>query len=235
MSEDRFEKLLGPYVQGELSGAEERELEQHLEGCSDCQADLEDLRHAHGILRATAGGPPPELKEWVMARVRSEPRHRPTVRWRLWLPVAAALLVVAILGLGLLRTVSGPSDGLALTATNVAPQAGGELRGERIGDNLKIELEAWGLPEPENGEYYEMWYAREGGGRISCGTFAAQPEGSTTVSMSAPASAVAYPEIEVTLEPDDGDPGSSGKVVLRGSLRDLQAGIPTNAAPIRSM
>jgi len=234
VSEDRFEKLLGPYVQGELSGSEERELEQHLEGCSDCQADLDDLRHAHDLLRATAGGPPPELKEWVMARARNEPRHRPAGSWRLWLPVAAALLVVAVLGVGVLRMVSTPSDGLALSATSVAPQAGGELRGERIGDNLRIELEAWGLPEPEEGEYYEMWYAKKGGGRVSCGTFTAQPEGSTTVSMSAPASAVAYPEIEVTLEPDDGDPGSSGKVVLEGSLRDLQAGLPTDVALTRS-
>jgi hypothetical protein len=43
------------------------------------------------------------------------------------------------------------------------------------------------------------------------------------VNMSAPASAVANPQVEVTLEPDDGNPGSSGKVVLKGSLRDLGA------------
>jgi hypothetical protein len=42
--------------------------------------------------------------------------------------------------------------------------------------------------------------------------------------MSAPVSAVAYPEIEITQEPDDGDPTSSGKVVLKGSLRDLGSG-----------
>jgi hypothetical protein len=42
--------------------------------------------------------------------------------------------------------------------------------------------------------------------------------------MSAPVNATAYPEIEITQEPDDGDPGSSGKVVLKGSLRDLESG-----------
>ena len=235
VSEDRFEKFLGPYVLGELTDAEERELEHHLEDCPACRDDLDDLRHAHGILRAAAGGPPPELKDWVLARARSEPRHRTAGRWKLWLPAAAALLVVAVLGFGILRTVPDSSDGLALTATSAAPQAGGELRGEQIGDNLKVELEAWGLPEPRGGEYYEMWYAKKGGGRISCGTFTVQPEGSTTVSMSAPASAVAYPEIEITLEPDDGDPGSSGEVVLKGSLRDLASGPPTNVArsPVR--
>jgi anti-sigma-K factor RskA len=217
VSEDRFEHLLGPYVLGELSGAEVNELERHLKGCATCRKDLDAVRHAHGTLKTAVGGPPPELKEWVLARVRTEPRRSPATRWTLWLPAAAAiLLVAAVLGPGLLRMVPGPSDALAMTATSAAPRAGGELRGEQVGKNFKVELEAWGLPEPRTGEYYEMWYAREGGERISCGTFQAQPHGHTTVNMSAPASAVAYPEVEVTLEPDDGNPGSSGKVVLKG-------------------
>ncbi len=222
MSEDRFEKLLGPYVLGELTDAEERELERHLDGCSTCRDDLEEVRHAHGALRVAVGGPPPELKEWVLARARSERRHPRLGRWKIWLP-AAALLIVAIVGFGVFRMVYEPSDGLALAATSAAPRAGGELRGEQVGDNLRIELEAWGLPEPEGGEYYEMWYAKEGRGRISCGTFHPQPDGRASVSMSAPVSAVAYPEIEITLEPDDGDPGSSGEVMLKGSLRDLES------------
>jgi anti-sigma-K factor RskA len=223
VSEDRFENLLGPYVLGELTDAEEQELERHLEACATCREDLDEVRHAHGALQTAVDGPPPELKDWVLARARNEPRHSPAAGWKLWLPAAAVLLVAAVLGFGLLRTVSGPSDGLALSATSAAPQAGGELRGEQVGQNLKVELEAWGLPEPHGGEHYEMWYARAGGGRISCGTFYAQADGHTTVNMSAPASAVAYPEVEITLEPDDGNPGSSGRVVLKGSLRDLGA------------
>lgn len=224
MSEDRFEHLLGPYVLGELTDAEKQELERHLESCATCRENLDDVRYAHGTLKTAGGGPPPELKEWVLARVRAEARQSTTAGWKAWLPAAAAvLLIAAVLGFGLLRMVSGPSDGLALTSTSAAPQAGGELRGEQVGENFKVELEAWGLPEPRAGEYYEMWYAREGGERISCGTFQAQKDGHTTVNMSAPASAVAYPEVEVTLEPDDGDPGSSGKVVLKGSLRNLGA------------
>jgi hypothetical protein len=39
------------------------------------------------------------------------------------------------------------------------------------------------------------------------------------VNLSAPASARDYPEIEITREPDDGDPGSSGEEVLEGKLR----------------
>ena len=224
MSEDRFEKLLGPYVLGELADEEERELQRHLERCPSCRDVLDEVHRAHGMLQAAAASPPPELKDWVLARVRNERRHPQAGRWKIWLPAAAALVVVALLGFGVIRAFTGPSDGLALSATSAAPQAGGELRGERIGDNLKVELDAWGLPEPGDGGYYEMWYAREGGGRISCGTFSATPDGRATVSMSAPVSAVAYPEIEITQEPDDGNPGSSGKVVLKGSLHDLGSG-----------
>jgi anti-sigma-K factor RskA len=221
VSEDRFETLLGPYVLGELTEGEERGLERHLEECPSCQNDLDGLRSADGMLRSAAAGPPPELKEWVLARARSERGHTTRGRWRIWVPVAAALLVVTLLSFGAIRTLTGPSDGLALAATSAAPQAGGELQGEQVGDNLKVELDAWGLPKPKKGGYYEMWYAEADGGRISCGTFTVQPDGSATVSMSAPVSSVAYPEVEVTQEPDDGNPGSSGKVVLKGSLRDL--------------
>jgi anti-sigma-K factor RskA len=224
VSEDRFEELLGPYVLGELTDQEERELERHLHRCSSCADDLDEVRRAHGILRATVASPPPELKDWVLARARSEARRPPAGRRWSWLLAAAALLVVALLVFGVLRTVTEPSNGLALTATGAAPQAGGELRGEQVGNNLKVELEAWGLPESGKGGYYEMWYARKGGGRISCGTFSAQPDGRATVSMSAPVSAVDYPEIEITQEPADGDPASSGQVVLKGSLSDLGSG-----------
>ena len=224
MSEDRFIDLLGPYVLGELTDEEARDLKRHLESCSSCRNDLEVVRHAHGMLRSAAAGPPPELKEWVLARARSERRHPPAGRWKVWLPVAAAVLVVAIVGFGVLQTLTGPSDGLALTSTSAAPRAGGELRGEQVGDNLKVELDAWGLPDPGKGGYYEMWYAKKGGGRISCGTFTAAQDGRASVSMSAPVSAVAYPEIEITQEPDDGNPTASGKVVLKGSLEDLESG-----------
>jgi|SRR5215204_2971324 len=223
MSEDRFEELLGPYVLGELSVEEERELEHHLAGCPECRDELASARQTHALLQElAAGGPPPELKTRVMARMRGEIPGRSRDRWRLWVPAAAALLLAAILGIWLLQPTIGDSSGeVALSATALAPGASGDLRGEKIGENLQIELEVRELPRLHKDEYYEMWYAREDGGKISCGTFRAQPEGQTTVNLTAPASAVSYPIIEVTREPDDGDPGSSGEKVLVGDLRSL--------------
>jgi anti-sigma-K factor RskA len=222
VTEDRFEELLGPYLLGELSVEEERELERHLEECSGCRDELARVRQTHTLLRELAvSEPPEELKARVLARARGEIPVRSRGRWRLWIP-AAALLAIAVLGAGLLWVISGgSSEGIPLTSTVAASQGGGEVSGEVDRGNLKIELVVWDLPELRKDEYYELWYASKDGGRISCGTFRAHPEGQTTVNLTAPASAVSYPEIEVTRESDDGDPGSSGEKVLVGDLRNL--------------
>jgi len=222
VTEDRFEELLGPFLLGDLSVEEERELERHLEGCSGCRGELARARQTHGLLRElAAGGPPPELKDRVLARARGEIPARSRVGWRRWVP-AAALLVIAVLGAGLLWAIIGDaSEGIPLTATVAASHGGGEVSGEVDRGNLQIELVVWDLPELRKDEYYELWYAKEDGGRISCGTFRAQPGGQTTVNLTAPVGATSYPKIEVTREPDDGDPGSSGEKVLVGDLRSL--------------
>jgi anti-sigma-K factor RskA len=222
VTEDRFEELLGPFLLGDLSVEEERELERHLEGCSGCRGELARARQTHGLLRElAAGGPPPALKDRVLARARGEIPARSRVGWRLWVP-AAALLTIAVLGAGLLWAFTQESsEGIPLTATVAASHGGGEVSGEVDRGNLQIELVVWDLPELRKDEYYELWYAKEDGGRISCGTFRAQPGGQTTVNLTAPVGATSYPKIEVTREPDDGDPGSSGEKVLVGDLRSL--------------
>ena len=221
MAEDHFEELLGSYLLGELTVEEERELERHLEGCSGCRSELYRLLQTHDRLRKLgASEPPPELKTRVLAQVRGESPPRSGLGWWFWGPAAAALLVVAVVGIGLLQVLtSSSSTGVPLTATALAPQAGGEVQVEEVGENLQVDLEVWGMPELKEGEYYEMWYYAEDGGRISCGTFRVGPEGRTTVNLTAPASAKEYPEIEVTREPDDGNPGASGEEILEGSLK----------------
>jgi anti-sigma-K factor RskA len=223
VSEDRFEELLGPYLLDQLTAEEENELERHLEGCHRCRDELERVRQTHALLgELAASEPPPELKGRVLAHARGEASARFGRGWKLWVPAAAALLVAGILGIGLLVAITGDSSsGVPLTATALAPGASGELRGEKVGENLRVELEVEDLPELRKHEYYEMWYATEDGERISCGTFRAQPEGPTTVNLSAPALAISYPVIEVTRESDDGDPAASGKKILVGDLRNL--------------
>ena len=221
MAEDRFEELLGSYLLGELTVDEERELERHLEGCSGCQSELNRVLQSHDHLRKLAASePPPELKARVLEQVRVEPPARSSGGWWFRGLAAAVLLVVAVLGIGLLQYLTDDfSTGVPLSATALAPEAGGEVQVERVGQNIRVDLEVWGMPDLKEEEYYEMWYYAEGGGRISCGTFRVGPEGRTTVKLSAPATTGDYPEIEVTREPDDGNPEASGKAVLEGRFR----------------
>jgi anti-sigma-K factor RskA len=220
VAEDRFEGLLASYLLGELSVEEERELERHLEECPECRHELDQARQSHDRLRQLATyEPPTELEERMLAQVRGEMPARSSGGWRLWVP-AAALVVVVVLGIGILRAILGDSpNAVPLTSTAVASEAGGQVRIEKEGENFQVELEVWKMPDLEEDEYYEMWYYAEDGDRISCGTFRTEPEGRTTVNLTAPATARDYPEIEITREPDDGNPETSGQEVLEGKLR----------------
>jgi anti-sigma-K factor RskA len=156
----------------------------------------------------------------VLAHVRGEAPARSGGGWWFWSSAAAALLVVAVVGISLLQVLTGGSStGVPLTATALAPEAGGRVQVEEVGQNFRVDLAVWGMPELKENEYYEMWYYDEDGGRISCGTFRVGPEGRTTVNLSAPATARDYPEIEITREPDDGNPKASGEEVLEGRFR----------------
>jgi anti-sigma-K factor RskA len=223
VTEDRFGELLGPYVLGELTADEERELEHHLEECPSCWAELSIVWGTHNALReAAASAPPPEVKALTLARAKGESSARSRYGWTLWVPMAAALLVVAVLGIVLLRTITEDSSpGVPLAATALAPDAGGEVHVEEVGQNLQVKLEVRGMPRLEKDQYYEMWYYADDGGRISCGTFRVGPEGRATVNLTAPANSKHYSEIEITREPDDGDPAASGKKVLVGDLRSI--------------
>jgi anti-sigma-K factor RskA len=220
VAEDHFEGLLISYLLGELTVEEERELERHLEECPECQHELDRARQTHNRLRQLATyEPPTELEDQVLAQVRGEMPARSRGGWRLWVS-AAALVVVVLLGIGILREITGDSTtGVPLTATALAPEAGGQVRVEEDGENFQVELEVWKMPELEEDEYYEMWYYAEDGDRISCGAFRTGPEGRTAVNLTAPATARDYPEIEITREPDDGNPEASGEEVLEGKLR----------------
>jgi anti-sigma-K factor RskA len=221
VAEDRFEGLLISYLLGELSVEEELELERHLEECPECRHELDRVQRTHDLLRQLASyGPPPELEERMLARVRGETPARSSGGWRLWIS-AAALVVVVVLGIGILRAILGDSpNAVPLTSTALAPQAGGRAWVEEEGENFQVELEVWKMPDLEEDEYYEMWYYAEDGDRISCGTFRTGPDGRITVNLMAPATARDYPEIEITREPDDGNPEVSSEEVLEGKLRN---------------
>lgn len=107
MKERHVTSLLFPYVDGELSDAERRPVDEHLARCSICQAELEYTRRVRGVL---ARRPDEKLNPFFWARLtaRLEREERPrTVTGLEWAfprlvpllgAVAAILAIVFVLG-----------------------------------------------------------------------------------------------------------------------------------------
>ncbi|MDQ4106252.1 MAG: anti-sigma factor [Actinomycetota bacterium] len=216
----RVRDLLGPYVQDSLEPEEKRQVRAHLRRCESCRVEELDLRMAHDHLTelaSTTQAPPPDLKTRVMVGV---PRRR-TRRLPLFAAAAVlvALVVLALLyppGIFVQETVAKAT----LEATELAPQAGGELRVQKNDPNARATLEVWNLPRPKSDEYYELWFGNEEG-RISAGTFTVDAEGRGTLDMTAPERVGDYQRVGITLEEFPKEPRmDSAKVVLGGELRE---------------
>jgi anti-sigma factor RsiW len=100
--------LSGAYAVDALDDAERAEFEKHLATCASCQAEVDDLREAAGMLtELTSAAPPPQLRDAVLADIHTvrplAPRTRADApaRRRRWLAgIAAAAAVIAVLGAG---------------------------------------------------------------------------------------------------------------------------------------
>ena len=221
--------LLGPYVMGALGAQEERIVEEHLDGCAGCREEAQDLRLVHERLTDLAYAtetPPPGLKDRVVAGMpHGMPYREPQRRVPPWAAVAAALCVLALLGVVFASGVSGlfaPETATTLRPTELAPGAGGELRIESSSANTQAELEAWDLPPLGEGEYYELWFGKDNG-RVSAGTFTVNDEGRVTCYMTVPAETIGdYQRVGITRERFPAEPRMDDvKVVLSGELRRL--------------
>jgi hypothetical protein len=214
--------LLGPYVMGTLEPYEEREIEDHLEGCASCREEAQELRLAHeGLadLAYSTGAPPEDLKARVVAGI---PRRVASRRIPTWVAaVAAAFCVLAVLAVIITPDLFG---GRAMALANLsptvrAPDAGGEVSIRGTGENMEMRLEAWGLPPCKSEQYYELWLV-EGDERVSAGSFTVGQSGRVDVTLNAPTFATSYPTVGVTAEYDK-DPRASDAKMLSGEMHEL--------------
>lgn len=97
--------LLGAYVLGVLDHDEQEAVQGHLDSCTACRREVDDLREMEAALgeippEAFLEGPPPEgdlLLHRTLAEVRTRSRRR---TWRNRALVAAAAVLVTLVALG---------------------------------------------------------------------------------------------------------------------------------------
>ncbi len=85
----------------------------------------------------------------------------------------------------------------------------------RADQGAELHLDLSSLP-PRDGAFYEVWLLDLDHGRLlSLGP--ARPDG--TYALPPGTDVGEYPTVDVSVEPDDGDPGHSGTSVLRGPVQ----------------
>jgi len=160
--------------------------------------------------RVASGGPPrPAAMSGPAAGRdgRRRTRMRRTVR-----AGAAALLAAAAVVISVVVTRGPATTDVALTGTRLAPGASATAKLHATPSGLAIELDVSGLPPSPPGYYYQAWM-KGPRGLVTIGTFHLRG-GPGTVELWSAVSLAGYPTITVTREPEDGNPASSGQVVL---------------------
>ena len=232
MNYDIHDHVTG-YVLGELSDGESAAFEAHLEGCPDCQSEVESIRQvAIELALAQAEEPPDHLRTRVLAAVERTPQEgrRPAVisplRWRpRWIPagIAAAVVVVALLGWSMLGTgrlinsVLNDPRAVSIQATAGA----GEFDAARVvfsEDRSAAVLVVEGLERLSSERTYELWLV-DGDEVLPAGLFNTESPGSARVLIEGevrPGMVVA-----VTEEPAGGVDVATGEILFSAPL-DLE-------------
>jgi len=186
---------LAAYALGALPDEEAARVEVHLRECDRCRDDLAALRVAVDAL-PTAAPPmeaPPDLKDRVMAVVRSEadllqaagdeadrpaqPRRRPRglgallSRPAFAAAAAAGLAVAAIVGFVIGGGANGGGSARTIQAS-VTPAAGVRATTNaavRV-SGQRATLMVRDMPEPPAAKVYEVWVKRGGAAPVPAGT-----------------------------------------------------------------
>jgi len=177
----------GSYVLHALPDDEHERFEAHLAGCETCRREVADLQMAADTLplAAVQVGPPPELRERIMAVVRSEaellnaagtradepqadparaarPRRRGW-RWPVFSlrPLPAALAAGVLVAAGVVGGVvlSGGSDTSTVTGTVRIASAPAARASLQLSDDA-TKLEVRRMPPPPSGKVYQVWLKR---------------------------------------------------------------------------
>jgi anti-sigma-K factor RskA len=234
---ERWEDTAGTYVLGALPAGERIAYEAHLAACTDCRAEVEELRIAAEALPVSAPAmrPPPALKARIMAEVEREavllasasgrdadrapaPPRRRSWRERFALPSlasAAALACVAlVIGLGAGALVFG---GGASARTIQFQRTGTTATAELDLSDGDAMVVAHNLPAPAGGKVYQVWLQRPGKApEPTSALFTPRSDGSATAAVVGDLKGVQ--RVLVNTEPPGGSSTPTSDPVLTATL-----------------
>jgi hypothetical protein len=129
--------------------------------------------------------------------------------------VAAVVAVVIVLAVS--RT-SGPAPlhfAMVVEGTPLAPGAHGNASLTKTTSGWRIELHATGLPRLDNGRFYQAWVKNAAGILVPVGTF----NDARNVTLWSGVPITKFRTLTVTQQVANGNPASSGRRVLIGTIR----------------
>ncbi|QCX26383.1 anti-sigma factor [Nocardioides jishulii] len=209
----------------------------HLADCASCTAEVAALRETLELI-AVGGGttlarPPASVWEGVRAELGRPPEVTPIRRRRAvptWFAAtAAAVALAAGVGLGAWIVAPDQQDEPApqaqvvgeapLASLDGAPEDRGAAVVRRVGDHLVLHVEASDLggPAGESDGTREVWLINVDGKRmVSLGLLPAGEAGD----FDFPERLLdrGYRIVDISYEPDDGDPVHSGQSLARGEI-----------------
>ena len=119
---EKFEILVDTYLEGDLSPADHRRFEGHLEDCASCREVVAEFQALDAMLDKASEWevtPPPHLAQRIMASLPARPVSG-LLSWRFLHPVVAAASLVLAVGLGFLaRDMLTGSQQLAVRSQQV--------------------------------------------------------------------------------------------------------------------
>jgi Anti-sigma-K factor rskA len=213
--DDRIAYLAGEPVES-LSAQERAEL-----------SELRELLQA----RATWAEPDRTLEDRVVAAIGEEvrarparvPARRPAFRPRRVLPrpalvlagAVAALVAVVVVDVAVSSNAPAPQQfAMVVSGTALAPGAHGSATLTKTSSGWRIQLSASGLRHLADDVYYQAWVKNAAGILVPVGTF----NDARRVTLWSGVPITQYRTLTVTKQLANGDPASSGRRVLSGTI-----------------
>ena len=222
--EDRIAYLAGEDVPS-LSGDEAAELDAlraELRAAAvwdEPPATLED-RVVRAVTQATASergvqpAPTPSPSWWGRFRARLS-QHRSALALSLSVPVVAAAAVAIVLITSAGTGTPALRFAMVVEGTPLAPAAHGSATLTKHTSGWEIKLSVTGLPRREGKQFYQAWLKNAAGVLVPVGTF----NDARDVTLWSGVPVTKFRSLTVTQQVANGNPASSGRRVLTGTIR----------------